>query len=344
MSGSAVKCIQVNPHCEPTIVSTPREDASLTLLSPAPEEMLQGWLSEFYGKPVHITDRAVLRHRDLSYVERLHVADGLPESIIYKLVLPPWDIEQDLHERILIPSVSNSPQLFLSAHYGQMTALFLEDLGSTFFESACNPDLSAKLGEDLAKMHRAYCYRTEELSQANVLRTLMPCQYEALGASMIALLCSWNLVTVQQQRDLETLTATLAQKLEREPCSLVHGDLYAENIILRAGRLFIIDWSYFTTLAVPILDLATLTLKHHKNGRLVEFREILIDAYCFESGRNNDEVRALLPYAETLSRLLFLHWLVERRRLGILGTTIGHVDGVIPKVIGELSERLSVIA
>ena len=74
--------------------------------------MLQGWLREFYGKSVQISDREVLRHRDLSYVERLYVADGLPESIIYKLVLPPWDIEQDLHERILIPSVSNSPQLF----------------------------------------------------------------------------------------------------------------------------------------------------------------------------------------------------------------------------------------
>jgi len=325
-------------------LSAPKENDSLTLLTPAPEEMLQGWLREFYGKSVQISDREVLRHRDLSYVERLYVADGLPESIIYKLVLPPWDIEQDLHERILIPSVSNSPQLFLSAHYGQMTAMFMEDLGTVFFETACDHELASKLGEDLAKMHRAYCYRTEELSQSNLLRTLMPADYEQLGVTMISLMESWKLLSVQHRRDLEKLTATLAQNLAGEAASLVHGDLYAENVIVRSDKLFIIDWSYFTMLGVPIMDLATLTMKHHKNGRLVEFRDVLIDAYCFESGRDSDKVRSLLPYAELLSRLLFLHWLVERRRLGILGTTIGHVDGVIPKVMTELAERLAVLA
>jgi hypothetical protein len=63
-------------------VSAPKENDSLELLTPAPEEKLQSWLAEFYGKPVRITDRAILRHRDLSYVERLHIEDGLPESII----------------------------------------------------------------------------------------------------------------------------------------------------------------------------------------------------------------------------------------------------------------------
>lgn len=322
-------------------MSAPKENESLELLTPAPEEMLQSWLREFYGKPVHITSRDVLRHRDLSYVERLVIGDGLPESIIYKLVLPPWDIEQDLHERILIPSVSNSPQLFMSAHYGRMTALFLEDLGTTFFENACNSELAHKLGEDLAKMHRAYSYRTEELSNANVVRTLFPSEYEALGDKMVAHLTEWGLASNEARQDVRKLCALLAEKLGGEPTSLVHGDMYAENIILRGNKMFIIDWSYFTTLGAPILDLATLTMKHHKNGRLVEFREELIDAYCFEYGRNCDDVRGLLPYGEMLSRLLFLHWLVERRSWGILGTTVGPVDELIPKVMDDLSQRLN---
>jgi hypothetical protein len=341
----AVECYEVaDPQYEPITVSAPKENESLTLLTPAPEEMLQSWLEEFYGKPVRITERAVLRHRDLSYVERLNVADGLPESIIYKLVLPPWDIEQDLHERILIPSISNSPQLFMSAHYGRLTALFLEDLGTVFFESACNLELAAKLGEDLAKMQRSYCYRTEELTQAGVLRTLFPSEYEKLGAKMVSLLQEWGLASPEQHRELQALCNMLAAKLGQERVSLVHGDLYAENIILRNDKMFIIDWSYFTTVGVPLLDLATLTMIHHKNGRLVEFREELIDAYCFESGRDNAEVRALLPYAELLSRLLFLWWLVERRGWGILGTTVGPVDELIPKIIAELLDRLAVIA
>jgi hypothetical protein len=325
-------------------VSAPKENDSLTLLTPAPEEKLQSWLREFYGKSVRISARDVLRHRDLSYVERLQVIDGLPESIIYKLVLPPWDIEQDLHERILIPSVSNSPQLFLSAHYGQMTAMFMEDLGTTFLEENCNAELAAKLGEDLAKMHRAYCYRTEELMQANVLRTLMPNEYGALAEKMIALLMQWKLAQKDECRVLEKLASMLATKLGRESGSLVHGDLYAENIILRGDKMFIIDWSYFTIIGVPLMDLATLTMQHYKNGRLYQFHHELMDAYCFESGRNSEEVQFLLPYAETLSRLLFLQWLVERRNRGILGTTVGPVDELIPKILSELSDRLAVIA
>ena len=137
---------------EQRAVSASKENDSLTLLTPAPEEMLESWLREFYGKPVRVTSRQLLRHRDLSYVERLHVADGLPESIIYKLVLPPWDIEQDLHERILIPSVSNSPTLFLSAHYEPLTALFIEDLGSDSLETAAN---GAEFGRQAGRFGQA---------------------------------------------------------------------------------------------------------------------------------------------------------------------------------------------
>src|SRR4029077_2203273 len=106
------------------------ENESLILLDPPPQERLIGWLHEFYGKPVQIVKRELLRHRDLSLVERLWLDNALPESLIYKVVLPPWDIEQELHQRVLIPSISNSAQLFMSAHFGQLTAMFLEDLGT----------------------------------------------------------------------------------------------------------------------------------------------------------------------------------------------------------------------
>lgn len=161
-------------RAEPIQLKPQNEDASLTLLSAAPEEKLQAWLIEFYGKPVRILNREVLRHRDLSMVERLTFTDALPSSLIYKQVLPPWDIEQDLHERILIPSISNSAQLFLSAHHGQLTALFLEDLGSDYLEGLATAEIACRVGEELAKLHRSYCYRTDELLHTNVLRSLFP--------------------------------------------------------------------------------------------------------------------------------------------------------------------------
>jgi hypothetical protein len=97
-------------------------------------------------------------------------------------------------------------------------------------------------------------------------------------------------------------------------------------------------------LGAPLMDLATLASDHYKNGELIPFREVVIDAYCYEFVRDAEECRRLLPFAETLSRLLFLQWLVERRRRGILGTTVGPVDILIPQIIGDLVKRLQNLA
>lgn len=326
-------------------MTPPTENETLDLLVPPPDEKLAGWLQEFYGKPTKITNRQLLRHRDLSYVERLTIADALPTSLIYKLVLPPWEVEQDLHERVLIPSITNSAQLYLSAHYGSQTALFMEDCGTVCLLDDPNEELASRIGEDLAKMHRSYGYRTDELLHMGILRTLFPLDYTRFVQELVTELQSWNLIDERQTQNLQALAATLAAKLAGEPTSLVHGDLYAENIILRSDRFYIIDWSWFTILGVPIMDLATLTMKHPKNGKFHQFSEQVIDSYCFESGRDAADVRALLPAATTLGRLLFLYWLVERRRRGILGTTVGPVDNLIPKIVDELQEmHLKILA
>lgn len=320
------------------------EDASLELIEPPAEARLAAWLAEFYGKPVTISQRELLRHRDLSFVERLTVADGLPQSLIYKVVLPPWDIEQDLHERILVPSVSNSAQLYLAAHCGSKTVLFLEDMGSRTLKQCATAEDAARLGRELAKTHRAYCYRTDELNQLGVLRTLFPIDYAEFAASLTDDLRAWAIVPAGQCRDIVRLASLLAPQLAGEPISLVHGDLYAENVIARDDRLFVIDWSWFTHIGVPLMDLATLTMPHAKNGPLSAFAAEVIDTYCFESGRDASDVSERLPFAEALSRLLFLDWLVVRRRRGIMGTTVGPVDGVIASVAAELGQRLAALS
>ncbi len=317
-----------------------KEDNSLELLQPAPEERLHAWLQEFYGKPVEIVRREVLRHRDLSFVERLWIRDGLPTSLIYKLVLPPWDVEQDLHERVLIPSVSNSATLFLTGRWQSLTAMFMEDLGpESLVKHEIDAEFAADIGKELAKMHRAYTYRIDELMDINVLRSLLPLDYETFTESMVAEMAGWNLIDETNSKRLVRLAAKLASNLAGEPVSLVHGDLYGENMLVRGHRLFIIDWSWFTMIGVPIMDVASLTSDHFKNGCLGRWREVLLDAYCFESGRPQEDIVRALPYGETLSRLLFLYWLVVRRGRGIMGTTVGPVDTLIPSIVQELLER-----
>lgn len=316
------------------------ENITLKLLQPPPDEKLAAWLSEMYGKPVVIASRELLRHRDLSYVERLCLLDAVPESLIYKVVLPPWDIEQDLHEHILIPSVSSSPRLYLSGHYHGMTALFLEDLGRQSLVELATSESANQLGTELAKLHRSFTYRIQELRDSSILRHVLPTDYESLCGMLCSSLKSWHLMDKDQESQLTRLAQIIASRFETEPISLVHGDFYAENIIIDKNKLFIIDWSWFTIIGAAIMDLASLTMDHIKNGSLQEFRQEVIGAYCMEYSRDQDELLVQLPYAEALSRLFFLHWLVERRSRGILGTTVGPVDPLIQKVIAELQERL----
>jgi hypothetical protein len=312
---------------------------SLELLTPPPEEKLQGWLDEFYSKPVKISHRELLRYRDLSLVERLSIGDSLPASLIYKVVLPPWDVELDLHQRVLVPSITSSPTLFMSAHYDNMTVMFFEDLGPRCLKLEASAKLATDLGEKLARLHRSYIYRTEELKAAGILQTIAPSNYVELNLRICTELSQWNLLNQDQETMLQKLATMLSQRLSAEPLSLVHGDFYAENLIPRGEDIYIVDWSWFAILGVPIMDLATVTMDHFKNGDLLKYRKQIIEAYCFESGRPQKEVEELLPAAETLSRLLFLYWLVVRRQRGIMGTTVGHVDDLIAEVVGELQMR-----
>lgn len=314
------------------------ENETLNLITPPPQERLTAWLTEIYGKPVTITSRQLLRHRDLSYVERLRVHDAMPESLIYKVVLPPWDVEQDLHEHILIPSISNSARVYLSGTHLDTTAMFMEDLGERgLLDSLGDDDLANKVGTEIAKLHRAFTYRIAEVQSTNVLRSLLPAEFSVCARELADELESAEVLSADQANVVRRVGQLASEKLADEPISLVHGDMYAENILYDGQHLFIIDWSWFTMISTPIIDLATLTMKHFKNGSLADKRIEVLEAYCSEYSRNFDDTVAKLPYAEALSRLLFLRWLVERRRRGITGTTVGPVEILMGTVVSELA-------
>lgn len=321
------------------------ENETLKLLEPVPEANLRSWLFELYNKEVEIEHRELLRHRDLSYVERLHMKGALPESLIYKLVLPPWDIEDDLHREILVPSISNSAKLYLTGHYKKITALFLEDFGKDYLNEKATRTLAQKLGESLAKMHRAYSYRIAELEPLNILPVWHPEKYPDLVKEMSDSLKDWKIASNKEVDLLMRISEKAAQQFVQQPLSLVHGDLYAENIVVGKMEgprsLSIIDWSWFTTLGVPILDVATLCSGHYKNGEFEAFGKDFLESYCFEAGKSVSEIQPDLEMAALFERIFFLHWLVTRKRMGIEGTTAGPVDNLIGKILQELEKRFS---
>ena len=313
-----------------------KSDQTIKLLEPVPEELLTSWLNEFYGKVVDISERTVLRHRDFSYVERIRLNEALPESLIYKLVLPPWDIEQDLHERVLVPSISNSAQLYMSAHHGSTTAMFMEDLGTCYMKESADRESCQKFAKNLARMHRAYSYRIEEIVEANILRHLSGDKLQDFGYSLARKLCELESIDRATAGDLEKRMDLVANRLGGETLTLVHGDLYAENVVLRQTKQQLIDWSWFTSIGTALIDLATITSDHEKNGVLRQFKEDFLESYCFESGGEKSQIIELLPMALALERFLFLSWLAERKSRGIFGTTVGHVDDLVAQVIEQI--------
>lgn len=312
-------------------------DPKLQLLNLVPDFKLKSWLGEFYGKSVKIVKTEVLRHRDFSYVARLSINDALPGTIIYKLILPPWHIEQDIIERILVPSISHSPQLYLAAHHRDMTALFLEDLGSDCLLDKATSITASMLGEYLARLHRSYCYRVDEIAQLQILKVLSPLDYIDFCQNLTNMLDKFNCgIASSSLTKLNDLIKDIAQALAHEPVSLVHGDFYAENIIINHNRLHFIDWSWFTMLSVPILDLCSVTMTCSKNGSLSNFKQNIIESYCYEAGRSSNQVLELLPFVQNLNAILFLNWLAVRKKLGYEATTVGPVNDLIASTIAKL--------
>ncbi len=343
-----IRCVasKVLSSCHSAPLEKSVENETLSLLTPPPQDLLINWLAEMYGKRVEIEKRQVLRHRDLSFVERLWVHDAFPKTLIYKVVLPPWDIEQDLHEHILIPGVSNSARLYLAGNHLNQTAMLMEDLGEQELVASLetNTDLPNRVGTELAKLHRAFTYRIQEVQGTGVLRNLLPADFKNLLLQMKQELYNWAIIDSAQEKLLDEIGSMLSERLADEPVSLVHGDLYAENMLFDGQHLWIIDWSWFTKISTPILDLATLTMDHFKNGALREKSAEVLEAYCAEYSRPLEETKEKLPYAELLSRVLFLEWLIERRRRGIMGTTVGPVEIVIASVLAELNLRFQTCA
>ncbi len=323
------------------MTENPNENQYLDLIPVVPLSKLLSWLNEFYGKDVTIEKLDVLRHRDFSYVARITINDALPETIIFKLVLPPWHVEQDIIERILIPSIAYSPQIYLSGQYQNMTAMLIEDLGPDNIVHLANHQIASLIGENLAKFHRSYCYRVDEIAQLKILNMLTAIECPDFCRRIFMSIEGYKLdIDPSVLNSLKDFSSHIAIVFANEPITLVHGDFFAENIIYNHAKLHFIDWSWFTLLSFPLLDLGTITSQAPKNGVLANFKDQILESYSFESGKDLSEINRLLPYANVFTKILFLNWLVLRKSMGIEGTTVGPVNALIKDTVDEIQAKV----
>jgi hypothetical protein len=220
---------------------------------PAPREVLEQGLSVYFGRPVRI---AGLKHRPLETschpIDRLRVtlASGERLRVIFKRLSPGEELygnerEVLIYRRLLDGERFGTPDLYASA-YDEAEGrywLFLEDLGSTTLEEGDEEEWFAAV-RWLARMHATYHGREADLRALACLMEHGPSYYHTVAQSARRYLDLAGAGEALGRFDaLMGRYDSLVAYLVGQRRTLVHGDLFAQNLVLQPGtRIRAIDW------------------------------------------------------------------------------------------------------
>ena len=226
---------------------------------PAPQEVLEKGLSDYFGRPVRIVamaGRSLVGGWIEYQIQRLRVTLGSGErlSVIFKRLLPHEDPvgktymrEVLIYRRLLAGGRFGAPALYASVHdeERQRYWLFVEDLGDrTLDEGDVEDWLSA--ARWLAVLHGAYAGREDELRSVGCLGEHGPRFYNTLAAAARRNLALAGAVDgLGRFEDLMTGYASIVDELVSAPRTFVHGDFGSHNIALQPGRCIRpVDWEW----------------------------------------------------------------------------------------------------
>jgi aminoglycoside/choline kinase family phosphotransferase len=214
---------------------------------------LQQGLSAYLGRAVQI---AAIKRQPLETsshaIDRLRVtlASGERLRVIFKRLCPGEKLygnerEVLIYQRLLDGERFGAPALYASAFDEAQGRywLFLEYLGLTTLEHGDTEDWFAAV-RWLARMHGSYHGRQDDLRELGCLMDHGPAYYH-----MVAETARHNLELAGAAEGLARFDAvmdwydSLVSYLVSQPRTLVHGDIFAQNLIVQpGGRIRAIDW------------------------------------------------------------------------------------------------------
>src|SRR5262249_44047669 len=220
---------------------------------PDPREVLEQGLRAYFGRPVRI---AGLRSRPLATsshpIDRLRVtlASGERLRVIFKRLSPGEKLygnerEVLIYRRLLDGGRFGAPALYASV-YDEAEGrywLFLEDLGSSTLDEGDVEEWFAAV-RWLARMHGTYHGREADLRALACLMEHGPAYYQMVAQTARRYLELAG--TGQALARFDALMGrydSLVNYLVGEPRTLVHGDIFAQNLVIQpGGRIRAIDW------------------------------------------------------------------------------------------------------
>jgi hypothetical protein len=288
---------------------------------PAPREVLEQGLSAHFGRPVRITR---LQRRPLATsshaIERLRVtlASGERLRVIFKRLSPGEKLygnerEVLIYQRLLDGGRFGAPALYASAcdEAEGRCWLFLEDLGSTTLEEGGDEEWLAAV-RWLAGVHASYHGRENDLRGLGCLMENGPAYYHMVGQT-----ARRNLELAGAREALVRFDAlmrrydSLVNYLAGEPRTLIHGDIFPQNLIIQpGGRIRAIDWES-AAVGLGAWDLAQLL------DGWGSMKPTFLAAYLAEFERqvagpfDREGFQRLFGHCEILNALWHLRWSVE---------------------------------
>lgn len=273
----------------------------------------------------------ILRQRDFSVVGRLFLQDGT--TAIYKKVQTPWDCEADIVSAIDEIQNPNIPKIYGVSKGNGCAEILQEDVGERSLRDKNSWLLAERAATVLSNIHARLSRASGTFPRFDSSEAISHSFADATK-KLEELDTSFDRTALARMR---SIGAKVAEILADSSMCLQHGDVYAENIILRREEEPVfIDWSYFSFFGPRVYDLATLVSAHPKNGALIRHRQNLILSYAKASGTSSLDLERQLPAAYRFSRLLFLKWLLVRFDMGIKQTTVGCVKKLMHKVVAEI--------
>ena len=287
----------------------------------AAAQLLQEGLCGYFGRPVRIVSIAYrpLDAQSTHPIERLRVRldSGERLSVIFKQSRANFGAkggprEVLIYRRLLAGQRFGAPALYASA-WGKAAEhgwLFLEDVGEQYLRGDLE-NWSAAV-HWLAQMHGTYQGREEELRALDCLA-----EHDAAYYAMLAQTARRHLELAGARRSLARFDDLMARfdsvvaYLVRQPRTLVHGDIFAGNLIVQPGpRIRPIDWEE------AAIGLAAWDLTRLLDGWGTD-KPAFVSAYLAEIRRHTGvpldrrAFRLTLAYCEILDALWHLGWDAE---------------------------------
>lgn len=284
-----------------------------------PAEILEAGLARHFGRPVAIAQIESRPHDGFSShpIDHLWVtlADGRRLAVIFKRLQPGNDAdvrrewEVVLYERLLRGGRFGAPNLYASLfdEAGGRYWLFLEDIGDWRLEYGEAEDWEAAF-RWLAKLHGIWYGREEELAATGLVWHAVPFYRNLAEAARESLSLRGEPAALERFDGLMGRFAERVAELDRQPRTLLHGDVSCHNLVIAAdGRIRPVDWEW-AAIGPPAWDLTRLLAGWGREKP--RFLEIYREAFDQVAVRRLDRwaFDRSLALGDVLAALWYLRW------------------------------------